>query len=511
MAYNNKTTIGEILDIKSRVFAENDVFKIGKKALARKFLQSLLDAGEDVSDEALEASYKDASQREGVPNESADFWAFIEKQYLELKDEPRNFLADLALRVSDDLVAVDKYIAYIKSEVLRLEEEKRQNGRLTAEDRYYRNQLEYFEKKNLIAKGEILDYMANRMRGHAISKASSSRFNIVNVGRMLFGDSPYPFGRRLNWAPADPYDVRELDGFANKFMDLPLHEYKRLVKDLKQSPEKFKELAIEYINGVEDWGPSARSKLEKLIGKSHILNSRKQVIQAMLEHFESKDYISFVSMPPLQIEGIFADICREIGVSESQLDISSLNDKLTHIDNEMWHFHSFEYYSFKFPVLRNLVAHGGLVDGDLEDVAVKLMLDLLPVCELAASDELPVMKAIKVLREASEGQPKKLVEWLDLRKSVVIPDFYATDAERLKADACFSSDSFWAHLEGELKKVESVGKIKTSEAVKIAGKVKAVGLATERAEQFLKSSGRVASEAIKRRTEKLENLKSKLF
>lgn len=150
MAYNKKTTIGEILDIKSRVFAENDVFKIGKKALARKFLQSLLDAGEDVTNESLETSYKDAAQREDVPKKSSEFWVFIEKQYLELKNEPKDLLADLALRVSDDLVAVDKYLAYIKSEVLRLEEEKRQNGRLTAEDRYYRHQLEYFEKKNLI-------------------------------------------------------------------------------------------------------------------------------------------------------------------------------------------------------------------------------------------------------------------------------------------------------------------------------------------------------------------------
>lgn len=511
MAYNKKTTIGEIYEIKSRIFTENDVFKIGKRALARKFLQSLLELGEEVTDEELEKSYKDAAQKEDVPKESASFWVFIETQYLELKDEPKSLLADLALRVSDDLVAVDKYLAYIKSEVLRLEEEKRQNGRLTAEDRYYRHQLEYFEKKNLIAKGEIVEYVANRMKGHAISKASSSKFNFVNIGKALFGDSPYPFGRRLHWAPADPYDVRELDEFANKFMDLPLPEYKRLVRDLRQSPEKFKELAIEYINGVENWLPSARSKLEKLIAKSHILNSRKQVIQTMLDHFEHKDYISFVSMAPLQIEGIFADICRGIGVSENQLDISSLNDKLTHIDNEMWHFHSFEYYSFKFPVFRNLVAHGGLVDGELEDVAVKLMLDLLPVCELAASDELPVMKAIKVLREASGGQSKKLVEWIDLRKSVAIPDFYAIDAERLKADACFASESFWVYLESELKKAESVEKIKASEAVKIAGKVKAAGLATERAEQFLKSSGRVASEAIKQRTEKLENLKSKIF
>jgi hypothetical protein len=239
--------------------------------------------------------------------------------------------------------------------------------------------------------------MTHKIRRYAIASASVQRPAIAAFGLSLFGDSPYAFGRRYHMAPADPYDVRSLDEYSNKFMDLPVSSYREFVKECKISPEKFKEYATAYINGIPGELPSVQEKLADLVERSHILFIRKQVIETMLRHFANKDYISFVSMAPLQIEGIFADICRGIGISESQLDISSLNDKLQHIDERMRSFFFFEYYSFKFPVLRNLVAHGGLVDGELEDTAIHLMLDLLPVCELTISEELPIMHALEVL------------------------------------------------------------------------------------------------------------------
>ena len=226
----------------------------------------------------------------------------------------------------------------------------------------------------------------------------------------------------------------------------------------------------------------------------------------MLRHFETKDYISFVSMAPLQIEGIFADICREIGVSESQLDISSLNDKLQHIDGKMQSFLFFEYYSFKFPVLRNLVAHGGLVDGELEDTAIHLMLDLLPVSELAISEDLPIANALNVLEEASNGTPEQLVKWLDLRKSIAIPDFYGVQDSITKAEAHYSSQSFWDFLEAKLRMVQSVDAIRSSDPLKVAGKIKAAGLAHDKAEKFLRSAVSVAKTAIKQRDEQYDSL-----
>ncbi|MEO3724741.1 hypothetical protein ABHN98_09355 [Pseudomonas syringae] len=506
MAYNESTTIGEIFYLTDKVLKENDVFKIGKRKLAKIFLCELLELNTSTSDKEIESNYKIHSPRKETPADHEGFWSFVEKTYLHLEVEPKSKFTELSLRVNEDLIAVSENIAHIKKELTLLEEKKNKNGRLTADDRYYRNQLEYFEKKNLVAKNEIVEFMTSGIKKHAISKASVRRSFAATFENSFLGDSPYAFGRRSHWVPVDPYDVNSLDVYSNKFMDLPISTYIELIKECKSSPETFKKYASTYIAGIPDELPSIREKLSELVDKSHILFSRKKTIETMLSHFEKKDYISFVSMAPLQIEGIFADICREIGVSESQLDISSLNDKLQHIEERTRSFFSFEYYSFKFPTLRNLVAHGGLVDGDLEDTAIYLMLDLLPVCELTISKDLPIIRALEVLREASNGKNKELLEWIDLRNTVIIPAFYAAENTITKAEAHYTSKSFWDYLEDKLKKLKDMNQVKSSESVIVAGKLKRIGIATDQAEKFLKSSRRIAAEAIKKRNETLEIL-----
>lgn len=506
MPYNKYTTFGEILRLNAKVRKEYDVFKIGKSGLARAFLRELLDLDAHANDEELESAYKASSSNKKIPADSEGFWRFVETEYLQLEAEPNTKFLELSFKVNQDLIALADNLMFIRKELKLLDEKKRNDGRLTANERYYRNQLEYFEKKNLIAKDEIVDFMTHKIKRHAI-ESSMKKLAVFSLVETLLGNSPYPFGRRLIWASVasdDPYDVRSLNEYSNKFLDLPISSYRKIVKECKSSSDKFKEYATAYINGFSGELRTVREKLADLIKKSHILADRKNVIETMLRHFEEKDYISFVSMAPLQIEGIFADICRGIGVSESELDISSLNHKLLNIDEKMGSFFYFEYYSFKFPVLRNLVAHGGLVDGDLEDTALHLMLDLLPVCELSVSEDLPIMHAIKVLNEASNGNNSKLVEWLDLRRLVTIPDFYAVQETITKADGRYAAREFWDYLEGELKKLMDIDQVKTSVPNKVAGKLKSMGIAAEQADKFLKSSGRVAAEAIKERSQRLE-------
>ena len=505
MAYNESITFGEICSLSAKVLDENDVFILGKRRLAQIFLCELLELNRNSTYTELEEAYKACYPGDETPENSEEFWTFVEKEYLRLKEEPKEKFFEICVRVNKDLVALAENILYLNKEIVSLEEKKKTVGRLTADERYYRNQLEYFEIKNRVAKDEIIDFMTHKIKKYAIS-ASLVKNPLIALASSLFEHNPYPFGRRSIFAHSDPYDVRSLDTYSNKFLDLPISNYYEIVIECRSSPEKFKQYAIDYINGAYGQLPTVKEKLLKLIKKSHILFNRKNVIETMLRHFEAKDYISFVSMAPLQIEGIFADICREIGVSESQLDISSLNEKLRQIDGKMQSFFFFEYYSFKFPVLRNLVAHGGLVDGELEDTAIHLMLDLLPVCELAISEDLPIANALNVLKEASNGTPEQLVKWLDLRKSGVIPDFYCVQDSIIKAEKHYTTQPFWDYLEVELKKVQRVDSIRTSDPVKVAGKIKTAGLAHDKAEDFLKSYMRVATAAIKEREEKYDSL-----
>lgn len=499
MIYSDSTTYSEIIAIGHNALENNDVFRIKKRGIAKIFLRNLLELKPDASDFELEENYRVRSPWKKIPSSSEDFWIFIEKEYLNLEVEPQSKFASISLRVHDDLVVLSKNLKYIRQEQVSLEIKKMGQGRLTADERYYRNQLDYFEKKNLVAKDEIVDFMTHGIKWWCIQKAG---VDSPPFESSLPGDSPYAFGRRNYW---NFYDVSLLDKFSNKFTDLPASHYRKVINECRISSETFKKIAMAYINGVPADLPSVSEKILALVKKSHILASRRQVIFTMLRHFNAKDYISFVSMAPLQIEGIFADICREIGVSEVKLDISSLNDKLMHIE-KIRSFYFFEYYSFKFPVLRNLVAHGGLIDGDLEDTAIHLMLDLLPVCVLTTSNDLPIVHAIEVLKQASKGVPEMLVEWIDLRSSVQIPEFYSVKGELEIADKNFSLQTFWDHLQSELNRIDTIEKLKHSRPMKVARKIKSAGLAVEHADKFLRSSARIASDSMKKRSATLAKI-----
>lgn len=97
------------------------------------------------------------------------------------------------------------------------------------------------------------------------------------------------------------------------------------------------------------------------------------------------------------------------------------------------------------------------------------------------------------------------MEWLDLRKSVAIPDFYDVQEIIAKAEAHYTSQDFWDSLENDLKKLNDVDQVKNSEPIKVAGKLKSIGIAVDKAENFLKSSERVAAEAIKKETRHLKS------
>ena len=509
MAYTESTTVGELHSLVAKVIEENDIFILGKKRVAKAFLQSLLDLAPETGYGEVEAAYRQSASSPDIPDDAEDFWAFIEKNYLYLEMEPKDVFFEVSLQVIDDLGKIDKNLRFITSERTTLEEKKRSNGRLDANERYYRNQLDYFEDKNLTARSEIVEFMTKGIKPHALNR-SATRAPFDFAPAFFFKDCPYSFGRKFIWSSRDPYDVKSLDEYSHKFNDLPVSDHRELVEACRASPERFKEVAHWYIAGDGSLLPSIREKLEGLTRKSHIIARRKKVIETMLRHFDDKDYISFVSIAPLQVEGIFADICREVGVSENQLDISSLNDKLQHIDGRLNSFFYFEYYSFKFPVLRNSVAHGGLVDGDLEETALHLMLDLWPVCELAVSKEIPINHALSVLDAASKRDYKKLVEWIELRGRFVIPEFYDVSSRIAATEALCKSTEFWDYLVEELRKLRCVEEVRKSMPVKIAGIIKSQGIAKDEADKFLRSSSEIVRDATKKRNEGLELIRSKL-
>ncbi|WIF60556.1 hypothetical protein QN095_13025 [Enterobacter cloacae] len=197
-------------------------------------------------------------------------------------------------------------------------------------------------------------------------------------------------------------------------------------------------------------------------------------------------------MLPMQIEGIFHDICSEIGIDESRLDISSINDKLRILQNNILNFIYFEYYSFKFPVIRNIVAHGKLVEADLEQEAILLILDLLPVCEMSVSQDIPVFKKIKLINASLNNDFKSLIEYVEL-KDVFVPAFYNLDNDILIVESKLQSNEFWAYLRNEVKK-GGVENVNDTKIVRFVRSLVGRKICSERAGEFLRDLPNVIKE-----------------
>jgi hypothetical protein len=267
-------TMGEIFGLRSKVLKENDVFALGKKATSRIFLQKLLNLNKPNSFKEVEQEYRKSKDGDGLPDEEDKFWDFIAKKYLDLETEPRDKFLKVSLEVSSDLAKIAANLKYISDERKALEDKKP----LSADERYYRNQLDYFKNKNLVARDEIMDFMADGIKWYAISEASSSS-KVVGPGSFFFKRSPYAFGRPFFRSLGDPYDVRSINELSHKFMDLPVSYYDEIMEEFKKNPEFIKEFSLAYINGIQNEGIlSVKEKLDKFVAASHILDRRKQVI-----------------------------------------------------------------------------------------------------------------------------------------------------------------------------------------------------------------------------------------
>src|SRR6187402_874481 len=127
MAYNKSTTVGQIQTLSSNILGANDVFKIGKRKLARIFLRALL--GLNINDNELETAYKACSPRSNIPTDSEEFWSFVEREYLHLAVEPMEKFAELSFHVNEDLIALAENLSYIKNELEGLETQRKNEGR----------------------------------------------------------------------------------------------------------------------------------------------------------------------------------------------------------------------------------------------------------------------------------------------------------------------------------------------------------------------------------------------
>lgn len=427
-------------------------------------------------------NFIDESGKQDVTEDEEQFYKYIASHYLSLYKEPITMVLNLFYKASDDLKKIDSQLKLINAHLKTLEEKKRISGWLNGEERYDRNLYEYYRDKNQYAKDEILKFITERLEVYALLNCQHQDTTLSVIGAFT-GSMPYSYSRGMMFSYFDPFDVEQMTVMSNKFLNFTVQLHSEIKELYNNDKEQFYIFAKGYISGELEGVDCGLDIVEECFLTSHIISKRRDVISTILRHYKNADYISVVNMLPMQIEGIFHDICSEMGIDESRLDLASINEKLRMLKDSML-FIYFEYYSFKFPVIRNTVAHGKVVKADIEREAIMLVLDLLPVCEIAVSDKVPVIRKIKLLKNVLKDDFGSLIEYVDL-KDIIIPDFYNLADDILTADSKLSSEEFWNYLRNEIKK-GSVKNINDSKVVKFVRRLHGQKICTEIAGKFLK-------------------------
>ncbi len=331
--------------------------------------------------------------------------------------------------LKEGLRQIDRNIEKLKEDIQKIEDIKKQKGYLNVEDRYKRNYINYYIKKNKQAEKDILEFLSNKIKIPAYIDGLEQYIPFGGNSNFLY----HRFMSNIKQYNKNNFLYLDLD---NKMMELPIYILEKVKKELKKELYNAEEYNIlEYLRAYMEHF-NMIDNIKKFIDNNHFLNRRKEVLYQIFKHLDNQDYISINNMLPLQIEGLFHDYCILIGIKEKELNISALNAKLDRIkeknSNSLFAY-IYEYFSFKFPIIRNRIAHGRDFNTNNEYQAISLIHDLYSVCQMLVDKNIELNQYIELLREINTNN-NEFKNRLKLLKYIKIPldKFYIKELKKLE-------------------------------------------------------------------------------
>jgi hypothetical protein len=395
-----------------------------------------------------------------IPEKEKDFFAYISEKYLGFKKEPRLCLLKLYQNAAEDIREIDERInEYQNQKDIKNEKNKKSESTENDGDGYTKELIEHYIKVNENAKNEIIRFITSEeIKICAIEESSKSTF---------FPQNPYTYSYREEYRyQPSRYNKEKLSKIANKFLDIPCQKLKELEILNKNGNPEFYEYAHGYISDR-----TIVVKIKEYIQKNHFLKARENILNPILNFYEQNDFLLFVNLTPLQIEGIFHDYCIGLGVSKELLEKASIGQKLDEIVKKNPNLQDFEYFKFIFPNTRNRVAHGKLVNNleEAREISCLLVLDLHDVCNRITTDNnIPINLMVDILKKIKNGETSN-ENLLKLEygyiKHLDIPDFYNLVEVKQLAKRMCKEDSFFEFLDKKITDSNNKDFIKAIEKI----------------------------------------------
>lgn len=367
-----------------------------------------------------------------IPEDETAFYTYICAIYLDLDKLPASVMLQYYRTAVSDLKVIEARINDYDEQIATIN--NKESSLKTEEDSYQLRLVLHYKEANQSAHREILDFLFYRIEDYTIFNSTRRPW----VTNLLYGGIPYSFrliSKQLQW--------ESLSDLTNKFGDLTIEEHLELQEFYKAKDKG------EFYKKVRSYLTDKRiiEKIKEMISSNHRLNERSRVFQESFDAYSKGSKYLFCSVIALQIEGLFADYCLELGIEETSIRGGSLTDKVRMAARKNTRYRSFEYYAFRFPLIRNKIAHGNLITEDVENLADYLLLDLYDVCLSLASLSLPINKIVSILRlwQQSNGDKKLEVKYC-LYREIKVPPFYHIHETELKIQESIIDRSFWDYL-----------------------------------------------------------------
>jgi hypothetical protein len=418
----SKITFGDIQTAAKHTASTHDILNTSLKELSRTFLSYFLEYRKqnELNFEELRSSYIDKFNVESMlktPDKEQDFYKHICKHYLFIEhNDSRQILHEVVNDVIADLNEVKLDRQKYESQLKKLKEKEFEDG-----DNYEEKLIIHYIKKQDEAERQILQFITGSLKSYTHKNRYVSPFRQGTLGGI---------GLRYSYSLNKmAYKKEYLSEIAYKVLHVPVERYFQLEKVYRTDKKKFiKEVGKDI--KVDD----VLENIKFRVRTNHLLNTRKALITDLLQLFKRKKYELFSNIAPQLIEGILYDYCLEKSIKESSLINSTLVQKIEMLNNiDDYNIKtSYEYFTFKFPIIRNRIAHGKKVKEDLYILSWTLLTDLNYVCNIFKTGDLLTNKKITLIDKAfNDNQLSNLI----LLSSVIIdpqPDFYKTQIKKFE-------------------------------------------------------------------------------
>lgn len=167
--------------------------------------------------------------------------------------------------------------------------------------------------------------------------------------------------------------VKVLD--SDQWINLRIHDLGKYNQELKTHVSEYQ--VLDYISRKTD--------------ELYCLQNRKNILNTIIDSFENQNYVVFMNLVVIQIEGLFYDMFVDANIQnrlDGQFDLFEKDDlkiKIEKNDTSMGIEEAVLYFKFYFnSMIRNKVAHGrnGFSEEEYERISFELLLDLQYVIHL---------------------------------------------------------------------------------------------------------------------------------